>query len=158
MIQTFIDTLKYTLPIILFALFDFFGYNISAKKGWVNDKLISPYRIVQTTVQILIIAGLWYFIDGLTAIVFTLLWWTWCADFLFYIFTFSGIYGNTLALFTEVFGSQVTWAWWTPFGLLHLAVKGKKDGKYRVLGAVTLIIQACLGVSVCIILIKDLLK
>lgn len=103
----------------VFALFDYFGYSISVKKGWVDYNLINPYRIVQTIVQgiinlILFIYFGWFYVIG-----FTLLWWTWNCDLLFYlIYDTLGIFGPRTAFKTEVLGNLVSWAWWTPLGLL----------------------------------------
>ena len=36
-----------TISIFLFAMFDYWGYNLSVKRGWVNSNFINPYRIVQ---------------------------------------------------------------------------------------------------------------
>ena len=49
--------------VLAFAVFDYFGYNISSEKGWVNEKFINPYRITQFIVQIGITIGS-YFLGG----------------------------------------------------------------------------------------------
>ena len=76
-----------------FSLFDYFAYNISAKKGWTNG-LLAPYRIAQTCVQIILIAIAWAFVDIEVAIGFTILWWTWVCDWIFHLGCFGDFYDD----------------------------------------------------------------
>lgn len=112
--------LSYSLSlIVIFSLFDYFGFNISLKRKWADYKLINKYRIAQSIFQV-IISVLLYLISGWQSVAaFTLIWWTWGCDFLFYLFCEVFNFGNDRGNFRkEVMGNNVQWAWWTPYGLM----------------------------------------
>lgn len=132
---------------LIFSLFDYFGYNISARKGWVNEKLVNPYRTSQTIVQILLIISAWYFFGWLVALGFTLLWWSWVCDWFFYfIGEILGIYGRG-HLKNEPMSNIVSWSWWTWWGLLFH--KGNKEYKFK---SWELIVQSIIGIIITILL------
>lgn len=104
---------------ILFALFDYFGFNISLKKNWADYSLFNKYRVVQGLVQIVLSLLLLILSGWKSVIVFNLIWWTWGCDYLFYLFCEIFNYGNDRGNFRkEVLGNNVQWAWWTPYGFL----------------------------------------
>jgi len=103
----------------LFALYDYVGYNISLRKNWVNNKFVNPYRISQSLVQVLITILLLIFAGWQSALGFNIIWWSWGCDVLFYFYCTSLHIYKDRGIFTkQVLGNQVTWAWWTPYGLM----------------------------------------
>lgn len=148
--------LIYVLVLVLvFSLFDYFGYNISAKKGWVNEKLINPYRVIQTTFQIVLTLIAIFQFDWTVAVGFNLLWWTWNCDLLFYLIgDVIGIYGRGWFR-KEVLQNQVSWAWWTPYGLFDLILNGKDKttNYYRIINGSILLFQAFIGICITVLLI-----
>lgn len=131
------------IAIIVFGLFDYFGFHVSLKKGWADFEIVNPYRIVQLVVQLIISLFLFYYFGWLAMLSFNILWWTWWADLLFYFFY------DTLRLFgyprspggfkEQVMGNKVTWAFWTPLGLL------KYKGRHEVLKWNELFVQSIFG-------------
>lgn len=108
--------------LLIFALFDYVGYNTAVRWG-----KVTLYRIVQTFLQLGLTALLWWQVNGYTAFLFNWLWWFWLADLLYYFmydtFKWFGEEGMPGTAFTtQVLGNQVVWAWWTPSGLLQTAL------------------------------------
>jgi hypothetical protein len=99
----------------LFAFFDYWGYNV------LHPFQPVAYRILQHLILIVLALGL-YFLSWRCSVAFLLLWWTWWADAIYYAFYDSlGWYGqnpHVSAWENEVMEGFVTWAWWTPVGLL----------------------------------------
>ena len=145
---TKITALVGVLGTLFFAIFDYFGYNISARNGWVNEKFINAYRIVQMIVQVGIAVAC-YFLGGYIAvIVFMILWWTWTCDWLFYfIGEILGVYGKGY-LNDEPFMNKVTWAWWTPFGLIKWLVTGQQQ---TVIQWQILVVQSLIGILISVL-------
>ena len=119
---------------VAFSLFDYVGYNAT-----MNEHGIAPvgYRVAQAAVQI----GLSYLLYekfGLpTAIAFNLIWWTWGCDLMYYQF------GRVLPPYDQLSpNKQVTWASWTPVGL----VRGGKEP----IAHNTLIAQSLVGLTLAI--------
>jgi hypothetical protein len=117
--------------VVVFSAFDYIGYNLTEKNG------VAPitYRIAQLLVQ----AGITKFlIDqvGLPeAIGFNVIWWTWGADLMYY------QWGRILPPYDMLTANkQVTWASWTPVGLVR---GGKKPIAHS-----TLFAQATFGLSI----------
>jgi hypothetical protein len=112
--------LSYSLSfIVLFSLFDYFGFNISLKRKWADYGLMNKYRVVQSFVQIILSILLFYISGWQSVAAFTIIWWTWGCDFLFYLFCEIFNFGNDRGNFRkEVKENNVQWAWWTPYGLL----------------------------------------
>lgn len=135
--------MRYLIPILAFALFDFWGYNLSVKKKWVNEELINPYRIVQTAVQTVIIVLLLIFFDWKTSAVFIILWWTWYADWIYYALCVPFYFYCEKDEWKTPFRNEVTWAWWTPLGLIM--GKGTIDWQW-------LFLQTLLGIGISILL------
>jgi len=152
--------------IVIFALFDYFGYITSLNKGWVNDKIINPYRITQALVQILISVLLFFYSGLISVISFNLLWLFWVADWIFYIFCLIFNYKNSRKDWLQPFKGKVYWAYWTiPTGLSLLIYdnfvrnKNRTDVKQiyiRGLSGYILLVQSLLGVI--IVLFLSLLK
>lgn len=144
-----VHTLIILISIFSFALFDYIFYDLFKKWGLLDSKFINPYRTVQAIVQVIITLLLLYFYSYKEAISFNLLWWTWFADWLYYaIGEILGIYGRGW-MDKEVFGNQVEWAWWTPYGLVKWLVTGQK---VSVISWQVLAIQTLIGISITIIL------
>ena len=135
-----------------FALFDFFGYNISVKKNWVDENFLNPYRIIQTIIQIFIFVLLLGFVSPITAIAFMILWFTFNCDWIYYLYCipFGWIFGIT-SEWKQPFKNVIRWGWWTAYGLVDLWIRGKENGQYRVIKWPILVTQSLFGI---IILLK----
>lgn len=137
------EIISVAAAIIIFGLFDYFGFHISLRKGWADFGFINPYRIAQLFVQISLSLVLLMLFGWVAVISFNILWWTWWADLIFYFFY------DTLRIFgyprspggfkEQVMGNKVTWAFWTPLGLL------KHKGKHNVITWKELFIQSIFG-------------
>ena len=100
-----------------YALFDYIGYNLV--RG--NSTTTPIYRVIQTLVQ----AGItWLLYEQLglsTAAAFTLVWWTWGMDALFYGYTeafdVGGEWRGRGVFQTDIMDNNCTWASWTPVGM-----------------------------------------
>jgi hypothetical protein len=120
-----------------FSLFDYVGYNLVK-----HDKNITLYRLLQGTVQ----AAITYFLYeklGLTsALSFTLLWWTWVDDV-----AYDG-WANVInpgrpwenRSFHTLQSTEISWAGWTPIGLLR--------PKHSNIARDALLAQAVVGLSI----------
>ena len=135
--------------IILFSLYDYFGFHISHKKGWEDFTLLNPYRISQFIVQIIITISLYILFGWFSALAFNILWWTWWADLLFYFwYDLLRVFGyprKSGGFKEQVLGNKVTWAYWTPWGLMrfknkHTIMTWKEIFVQAVIGAVTVIL------------------
>jgi hypothetical protein len=138
------------IGIILFGLFDYFGFHVSYKRGWADFGMINKYRIAQFIFQIIIsallfIAGGWFAVFA-----FNFLWWTWWADLLFYFFydtlRFFGYPRKPGGFKEQVLGNKITWAFWTPLGLI------KHRGRHKVLKYYELMGQCLTGLLIVILL------
>jgi hypothetical protein len=175
-----LDDLLYILAFTFgFSLFDYFAYNVSAKKGWTNG-LLAPYRIAQTCVQIILIAIAWAFVDILVAIGFTILWWTWVCDWIFHIFCFTDLFNDkqyvskgNYSYYTSIelrekyynfeknewecvlYWKSISWAWWTPYGLVDLLISGKDKGTkyFKIINWKVLAVQSLIGIFGTILMI-----
>jgi len=139
--------LSYSLSlIVIFSLFDYFGFNFSLKRKWADYKLINKYRIAQSIFQVILSVLLYLISDWQSVAAFTLIWWTWGCDFLFYLFCEVFNFGKDRGNFRkEVMGNNVQWAWWTPYGLMFTK-KGDTIGIY------TLVIQSIAGLFAAVII------
>jgi hypothetical protein len=110
--------------IIIFSLYDYFGFHISHKKGWEDFTPVNPYRISQFIVQVFITLFLLFLYGWFSALAFNILWWTWWADLLFYfwydVLRIFGYPRKPGGFKEQVMGNKVTWAYWTPWGLLRI--------------------------------------
>lgn len=103
----------------VFALYDYIGHNISLRRNWVNINFINPYRVSQSIVQLIISALLIIFIGWQSMVGFNIIWWSWGCDIIFYFYCNSlNIYKDRGNFTKQVLGNQISWAWWTPYGLL----------------------------------------
>lgn len=133
------------LATLVFAFFDYVGFN-TIKPRWF-------YRILQTIVQFSIYVGL-YVIDSVwCSISFAILHGTFCADLAYYFFFdtikwFGGDYAGK-AYKNEVLGNLVTWAWWTPYGLITRFLVGKKD---EPISGEIILDQAQLGFAIALVI------
>jgi len=136
--------------IIIFSLYDYFGFHISHKKGWEDFTPINPYRISQLIVQLIITAFLFIFYGWFSALAFNILWWTWWADLLFYLwYDLLRVFGYPRkpgGFKEQVIGNKVTWAYWTAWGFL------RRKHKHTVMTRKEIFVQALIGlIVVCII-------
>lgn len=135
--------------IIVFSLYDYFGFHISCKKGWEDFTPVNKYRISQTTVQIIISLVLFFLYGWFSALAFYILWWTWWADLFFYFwYDVLRIYGYPRkpgGFREQVLGNKVTWAYWTAWGLLSR----KRNGV--VIKRIALFVQAGFGLLVVVV-------
>lgn len=130
------------LGALLFSLFDYFGFNISLKRGWAEFNNDRGYRVVQAVMQGLITLILLIVSGWKAALGFNMIWWTWGCDFIFYLYCEIFNYGKDRGNFRkEVISGGVQWAWWTPYGLLFTK-KGDVVG-YRALA-----VQALIGFAI----------
>jgi len=161
-----------------FSLFDYFAYNEFAKRGLTNG-LFAPYRIVQGIVQVILIAIAWYFCGIIVAIGFTIIWWTWGCDWIFHLFCFGDFYddkqyvskGNVghYASTEEreryynferhdwecvLYWKSISWAWWSPYGLLDLLISGKDKGTkyFKIINWRILAVQSLIGIIITLII------
>jgi len=140
-----------------FSLFDYFAYNEFAKRGLTNG-IFAPYRIFQTSVQIILIAVAWAFVDLMVAIGFTILWWTWGCDWIFHIFCLSNLYEDRKYVWDKdvrkKYWNAISWAWWTPYGLLDLLISGKDKGTkyFKIINWRILAVQSFIGIIITLIL------
>jgi len=115
------------IGIIVFSLYDYFGFHISHKKGWEDFTPLNPYRISQFIVQAVITIILYILYGWYSALAFNILWWTWWADLLFYFWydflRFFGYPRKPGGFKEQVIGNKVTWAYWTAWGLLRFKHK-----------------------------------
>lgn len=147
------------IALLFFALFDYFGYLIAADAG-----RVSMYRIIQAKVQVVIIVLLVVFWGWTDAIIFTLLWWTWCADWVFYLYCLIINFGGTREYWLQPFTTEIRWAWWTPVGLIQYLIFGKEifynpEGTiqqklFRALPAGWLLLQSIAGIVISIIIFR----
>lgn len=126
---------------ILFAFFDYTFYNT------LGQKKLTLYRVIQTAFQILLVVALW-FVGPLASVLFMLLWWTWNCDLLYYFFCYilhwySAQPKNSFEQY--ILSDTVTWAWWTPYGLIRGHKSEPIDGDI-------LVIQASAGIILSIVL------
>jgi hypothetical protein len=118
-----LELISSIIGIIIFSLYDYFGFHISHKKGWEDFTPLNPYRISQFIVQAVITIILYILYGWYSALAFNILWWTWWADLLFYFWydflRFFGYPRKPGGFKEQVSGNKVTWAYWTAWGLLR---------------------------------------
>jgi len=133
-----IQILLAAIALMIFALFDYLGYNTLGKRD------LPLYRKVELGfgVALFLLLGLWIrsWCAGLMA---AFAWWTWWADLLFYVWAhWLKIWpAETDSFQHDVQGDLVTWAWWTPAGLLM----GRAKDRTKPISGVVLLVQALLG-------------
>jgi hypothetical protein len=136
--------------IIIFSLYDYFGFHISYKKGWEDFSPVNRYRVSQFVVQIIITLFLFLSYGWFSALAFNILWWTWWADLLFYFwYDLLKIYGYPRkpgGFREQVLGNKVTWAYWTAWGL----ISRKRNGE--IITSKALFVQAGIGLGVVVAL------
>jgi hypothetical protein len=104
---------------VLFALFDYFGFNISLKRKWADFSHRNKYRTAQLVFHIFLTLFLLVVNGWKPALIMNIIWWTWGCDFMFYMFCEIFNFGKDRGNFRkEVLSNSVQWAWWTPYGLL----------------------------------------
>jgi len=135
-----------------FSLFDYFAYNEFAKRGLTNG-IFAPYRIFQTSVQIILIAVAWAFVDLMVAIGFTILWWTWGCDWIFHIFCLSNLYEDRKYVWDKEvrkkYWNNISWAWWS---LYFLIFKNGWNNRTQIARWQELAMQSFIGVLIVILI------
>ena len=144
------------IALFIFALFDYFGYTY-----FYFLSKVKLYRVLQGMFQA-ILTVLCYFFGGIKAsIIFNLLWWTWTADWIFYLYCLIFNFRGNRKDWLQPFRGHVRWAFWTPVGLMQLIFKGKEnisaqEGKpvsiYRIIKPIPLILQTLIGILIVIII------
>ena len=132
------------IALIVFAFFDYFGYNVLHK--------IQPTVCGITQHALLIaIAAILYFLAWQCTVAFILLWWTWWADAIYYVFadSFRWYHKAGDRWQAEAVEDRVTWAWWTPMGLM---LPYKMPMPYT-----TLLRQLIIGMALALIIMSTLL-
>jgi small-conductance mechanosensitive channel len=122
-----LELISSIIGIIIFSLYDYFGFHISHRKGWEDFTPVNPYRISQFTVQAALTIILYILYGWYSALAFNILWWTWWADLLFYLwYDLLRIFGYPRkpgGFREQVLGNKVTWAYWTAWGVLRFKHK-----------------------------------
>jgi hypothetical protein len=102
---------------LLFSLADYIGFNVMQP----IPKLPVWYRPTQFLLQCAITYFLYEKLGLSSAIAFNVIWWTWGADLSFYgwidAFNEGGTWGGRTR--NELYEHHITWADWTPVGLLR---------------------------------------
>lgn len=130
----------------VFALFDYFGFNISLKKKWADFTNRNKYRTAQLLFHISLTLLLFVSAGWKPALIMNIIWWTWGCDLMFYMFCEIFNYGNDRGNFRkEVLSNSVQWAWWTPYGLLFT-----KKGDVLKFGI--LLVQSVIGIIISILI------
>lgn len=133
---------------LAFSLFDYVAFNIARK----HDK-VGLYRPLQVAAQ----AGLTFLLKEKfgwkTAGAFNALWWTFNDDLLYYGWAHllnPGHGWDSRPGFKGVVEDKVTWAWWTPVGLVNMLGEGSMRDPIK---GKTLLVQAGVGVAVALTLL-----
>lgn len=111
------------VAILVFAFFDYVGFN--------NMMSVKLFRISQYLLYGFIVILLYQGFGIWSSISFAILHITFCSDILYYYF-YDGLrwYGGAGAgklYVSEVIGNKVTWAYWTPYGIVTRWIPGKKN-------------------------------
>lgn len=142
--------------LLLFALFDYFGYTY-----FYFLSKVKIYRVIQGLFQFILSALCFYFGGIKAVLIFNILWWTWVADWIFYLYCLIFNFRGNRKDWLQPFRGHVRWAFWTPIGLLQLLFKGKericsKGGEperiYRIINPFPLILQSLFGILIVIII------
>ena len=135
------------LAAVLFGFGDYWGFNTLGQKHLV------VYRIIQTASQILLAAGCWALGGHWAAFSFLMLWWCFWADLVYYaccalLKWYPAEPAN--AFEQNVMGNVVSWAWWTPYGLIRMLFGQAK--KTDPINGNILIVQALIGTALAIVI------
>lgn len=142
--------------LFIFALFDYFGYTF-----FYFLSKVKLYRVLQGTFQVLLSAFCYYFYGIKAVLIFNILWWTWVADWIFYLYCLIFNFRDNRKDWLQPFKGHVRWAFWTPAGLTQLLFKGKEktitEGdkfiiQYRIIKPLLLIIQSLIGIIITIMI------
>lgn len=138
----------YLFAVITFAGFDSIGYHYvltreeKLEKNSVSfDEANQGYRIVQTTIQVIIS---YYLLshNWLLALLFNLTWWFGACDLLFYLL---------LKQYDFINNNNMPWLWWTVFGILNNKSKHKNTGLELLLYS---LISVVLSIALIVLIIK----
>ena len=134
------------LAIIILSVIDWFGYNYWGKLY--KNQYFNAYRIFIVVIQIITCVLLYHFVGFNNMILYLAFWWIGFADLLYY--CIDTIIGNE-KFFKWKGESQMSWLWFTPYGLAKVLITGVDINKKEFL------IQNLIGVVILIIL-KILIK
>lgn len=142
--------------LFIFALFDYFGYTY-----FYFLSKVKVYRLLQGIFQF-VLSVFCFYLEGIKSVViFNILWWTWTADWIFYLYCLVFNFRGNRKDWLQPFRGHVRWAFWTPAGLMQLMFKGKEkiigqEGEpvslYRTIKPFPLILQSLLGIIIIIII------
>jgi hypothetical protein len=142
-----VKVLYLAIATAFFALFDYISFNLVRT----ISTALRIYRLIQVLVQLAITWVLLRTVGLPTAIAYNVVWWTWGADALYYVYTAifnaGGHWERRGAFRKYVLGNRCTWAWWTPVGV------AKGMSKKTVIRGDVLIAQSLIGVILALALI-----
>ena len=129
---------------VAFAGFDYVGFNLTKR----NPSSLIAYRVCQVLFQTGV-SWLLYEKLGLPAAVgFNLIWWSFGDDFLYYCYAEvlnpGGHWESRGNLRNNVMRNHVTWAYWTPLGIM----RGMK--RSRPIAGDALLAQSLIGLSLAV--------
>lgn len=142
--------------LFVFALFDYFGYTY-----FYFLSKVRIYRLLQGIFQVLLSVFCFYLEGIKSVVIFNILWWTWSADWIFYLYCLIFNFRGNRKDWLQPFRGHVRWAFWTPVGLMQLIFKGKEkisaqEGRqvsiYRIIKPLSLILQSLLGIFIVILI------
>lgn len=111
------------IAIFIFGFFDYVFYNLIGRKF--TNQYFNIYRVIQFAFQVSLFVLLWKISSPADAYIFFLLWWTFWADMIFYLFNdFLNLVENEEDSFDEILNGKCWWAWWSPVGL-YFVIKNK---------------------------------
>lgn len=131
---------------LIFSAVDYVGYNTMGR----NPNLLTTYRVLQYLTQGVLTYWLWSSGDFKCALSFNLIWWTWGCDWTYYgmATAVNPKYPTWENRSTSAYSTtHVTWAWWTPVGLMNGA------NRNEVIPSNTLAVQSFVGLSISIVIL-----
>lgn len=144
------------MALFVFALFDYFGYTY-----FYFLSKVKIYRVLQGIFQV-VLSVFCFYLEGIKAvIIFNIFWWTWAADWVFYLYCLIFNFRGNRKDWLQPLHGNVRWAFWTPAGLIQLLFKGKEKIKtsekkyithFRILKPPVLVIQTIFGIIMIILI------
>lgn len=122
-----INIIAYISCLLIFTSFDCIGWqylitDCLEHNFKANEKGVINYRILQATVQFMLICCC-YLLTPSLAIAFTVAWWFGFCDLLYYLLLTQNF---------VPFGDDMYWLWWTPYGIVLLLFKKKITWQYLI--------------------------
>lgn len=129
---------------IAYSLFDWVGWNLDVN---INNNPVWIYRSVQILTQAAISYFLYKTCGLSSSVAFNLIWWTWGDDLAFYGYQYAFNVGHPWPNRTyrdDIGGNQITWAGWTPIGLLR--PQGSTIARNALFGQAAIGLTVALGI------------